>query len=96
MKERISKGIKMVIAVFIITMIGTLCAFGISMYAVYLTSQVSGEKLLTLNSELGYKYATTYQWWQTAAVIAVIAALVLWGIFIAVLVHRHKKKKNRN
>lgn len=89
------KEIEMIIAVFILTMFGTICACVISIYAVYLSSQVSGEKLLTLNSELGYKYATTYQTWQMAAVISVIAAVVLWIIFIVLFVRRRKKKKHK-
>ncbi len=89
------KEIEMIIAVFILTMIGTICACVISIYAVYLSSQVSGEKLLTLNSELGYKYATTYQTWQMAAVISMIVAVVLWIIFIVMFVRRRKKKMRK-
>ena len=66
----------------IISLLGTLAAIGCTSYAVYITSQVSGEKLLTLNSELGYRYATTYRDWQSYAAISVIAAVVLWIIFI--------------
>ena len=83
----------MVILFLIFAVIGTVAAIGISSYAMYITSQVSGEKLLTLNSELGYKYATTYHSFQIAAVIFVAAAVVLWIIFFMILIRRHKKKK---
>ena len=82
----------MIILMLILSLIGTAAAVGITVYAVYITSQVSGEKLLTLNSELGYKYATTYHNWQTAAMIAV-AAVVLWILFIFILIRRHKKRR---
>ncbi len=83
----------MIILMLILSLIGTAAAVGITVYAVYITSQVSGEKLLTLNSELGYKYATTYHNWQTAAMIAVAAAVVLWILFIFILIRRHKKRR---
>lgn len=83
----------MVIVCLILALLGTIAAGSISAYAMYITSQVSGEKLLTINSELGYKYATTYHNWQIAALITVIVAVVLWALFVLALIRRHKKRK---
>ena len=85
----------MVIIMLIISLLGTFAAIGCTTYAVYITSHVSGEKLLTLNSELGYRYATTYRDWQGYAAISVIAAVVLWIIFIFILVKKHKKRRKK-
>lgn len=86
----------MIIVMFILTIILTLVAGGICSYAAYITAQISGEKLLTLNSELGYKYATTYHSWQTASVISVAVIVVMWIIFIIMLLRRHKNKRRMN
>lgn len=83
----------MVIIILIISLLVTITAIGSTTYAIYVTSQVSGEKLLSLNSELGYRYATTYHNWQIFAIVSVIAAVVLWIIFIFILIKRRKKRK---
>ena len=44
----------------IIQILLTLAGAGVIGYSIYLTIQVSGDKLLTLDSELGYRYATSY------------------------------------
>ena len=43
----------------IIQILLTLAGAGVIGYSIYLTIQVSGDKLLTLDSELGYRYATS-------------------------------------
>lgn len=86
----------MIIVLFLITIFITLVAGGITGYAMHITSLVSGEKLLTLNSRLGYQYATTYHSWQIAAGVAAGVAVLAWVVFILVLIkHHNKKKKNR-
>lgn len=77
-------------------MICTATAASIVVYAIYISSQVSGENLLRINADLGYKYATTYHGWQIAAVIAVIIAVVLWMITIIWFVKRRRARQELN
>jgi ABC-type spermidine/putrescine transport system permease subunit I len=83
------------IVMLILSLIGTVATVIITLYASYITSQVSGERLLTINSELGYKYATTYHNWQLAAVVTVVMAVALWIIFVLLMIKRHKKSKQK-
>ena len=61
----------------IIQILLTLAGAGVIGYSIYLTIQVSGDKLLTLDSELGYRYATSYHRWQLYAGIAIVSLLIL-------------------
>ena len=74
----------------IIQILLTLAGAGVIGYSIYLTIQVSGDKLLTLDSELGYRYATSYHRWQLYAGIAIVSLLILWIVYI---LNRRSRKK---
>ena len=82
-----------VIIILILAILITGGAVAVASYASFITDKVSGENLLYMDVEKGYKYATTYHDWQLFGNIAVIVAIVVWIIFIIMLVVRHKKKK---
>lgn len=85
------------ILMLVFTLIITGVAIGIASYAAYITNMVSGEKLLYMDVEKGYKYATTFRDWQLYGNIAVIVAIAVWVIFIIFcVVKRRNKKKNRS
>ncbi len=75
----------------IIQILLTLAGAGVIGYSIYLTIQVSGDKLLTLDSELGYRYATSYHRWQLYAGIAIVSLLILWIVYI-LIVHAYRAK----
>ena len=86
----------MIIVLFLVTIIITLAAIAVCASSAHINSMVSGEKLLTLNSKLGYQYATTYHSWQIYATIAAIATVVVWVIFVCIFIkHRKKRKKQK-
>lgn len=76
----------------IISLILTVIAGGLSIYAFYITSQVAGDKLLMIDSVLGYRYATTYRMWQLIAGIAVVITVLFWLLTILIKIRKHKKK----
>ena len=78
----------------IIQILLTLAGAGVIGYSIYLTIQVSGDKLLTLDSELGYRYATSYHWWQLYAGIAIVSLLILWIVYI-LIVRAYRVKHRR-
>lgn len=78
----------------IIQILFTLAGAGVIGYSIYLTIQVSGDKLLTLDSELGYRYATSYHRWQLYAGIAIVSLLILWIVYI--LIVRAYRVKHRD
>lgn len=82
-----------VIISLIIAVLVTGGAIAIASYAGFLTEKVSGENLLYIDVEKGYKYATTFRDWQLYGNIAVAVAIVCWIIFIIILVKRIKKKR---
>ena len=75
----------------IILILLTLAGAGVIGYSIYLTIQVSGDKLLTLDSELGYRYATSYHRWQLYAGIAIVSLIILWIVYI-LIVHAYRTK----
>lgn len=79
----------------IIQILLTLAGAGVIGYSIYLTIQVSGDKLLTLDSELGYRYATSYHRWQLYAGIAIVSLLILWIVYIMIVrAYRVNTEKN--
>lgn len=79
----------------IIQILLTLAGAGVIGYSIYLTIQVSGDKLLTLDSELGYRYATSYHRWQLYAGIAIVSLLILWIVYILIVrAYRVNTEKN--
>ncbi len=85
----------MILALFLITIIITLAATAVCAYSLHINSMISGEKLLHLNSKLGYKYVSIYHTWQIYAMIAVIIAVVAWILFIIVFAKHRKKKRQQ-
>lgn len=80
----------------IIQILLTLAGAGVIGYSIYLTIQVSGDKLLTLDSELGYRYATSYHRWQLYAGIAIVSLLILWIVYILIVrAYRVKHREER-
>ncbi len=80
----------------IIQILLTLAGAGVIGYSIYLTIQVSGDKLLTLDSELGYRYATSYHRWQLYAGIAIVSLLILWSVYILIVrAYRVKHREER-
>ena len=80
----------------IIQILLTLAGAGVIGYSIYLTIQVSGDKLLTLDSELGYRYATSYHRWQLYAGIAIVSLLILWIVYIMIVrAYRVKHREER-
>lgn len=80
----------------IIQILLTLAGAGAIGYSIYLTIQVSGDKLLTLDSELGYRYATSYHRWQLYAGIAIVSLLILWIVYILIVrAYRVKHREER-
>ena len=63
----------------IIQVVITLAAAGVIGYSIFLTVQVSGDRLLTMDSTLGYRYAVAYRQWQLYAGIAI--AVLLFHLF---------------
>ena len=80
----------------IIQILLTFAGAGVIGYSIYLTIQVSGDKLLTLDSELGYRYAMSYHRWQLYAGIAIVSLLILWIVYIMIIrAYRVKHREER-
>ena len=62
----------------IIQVVITLAAAGVIGYSIFLTVQVSGDRLLAMDSTLGYRYAVAYRQWQLYAGIAIAVLLFLY------------------
>lgn len=77
----------------IIQVVITLAAAGVIGYSIFLTVQVSGDRLLTMDSTLGYRYAVAYRQWQLYAGIAIAVLLFLWVLYI--LAWRRYRMKHR-
>ena len=77
----------------IIQVVITLAAAGVIGYSIFLTVQVSGDRLLTMGSTLGYRYAVAYRQWQLYAGIAIAVLLFLWVLYI--LAWRRYRMKHR-
>ena len=77
----------------IIQVVITLAAAGVIGYSIFLTVQVSGDRLLTMDSTLGYRYAVAYRQWQLYAGIAIAVLLLLWVLYI--LAWRRYRMKHR-
>lgn len=75
----------------IIQVVITLAAAGVIGYSIFLTVQVSGDRLLTMDSTLGYRYAVAYRQWQLYAGIAIAVLLLLWVLYILAW-HRYRMK----
>lgn len=75
----------------IIQVVITLAAAGVIGYSIFLTVQVSGDRLLTMDSTLGYRYAVAYRQWQLYAGIAIAVLLLLWVLYILAW-HRYRIK----
>lgn len=48
--------------------------------AVYLTLQVSGDKLLRINSQVGYWMAVSYRWFIVAAICFLLITVLLFTL----------------
>ena len=77
----------------IIQVVITLAAAGVIGYSIFLTVQVSGDRLLAMDSTLGYRYAVAYRQWQLYAGIAIAVLLFLWVLYI--LAWRRYRMKHR-
>ena len=77
----------------IIQVVITLATAGVIGYSIFLTVQVSGDRLLTMDSALGYRYAVAYRQWQLYAGIAIAVLLFLWVLYI--LAWRRYRMKHR-
>lgn len=81
------------IILLVLTLTVTGVAIGMASYAAHITNMISGNKLLYISVEKGYKYATTYRNWQMSGNIAVAIAIVAWVLFIIYCIVKIKKKR---
>lgn len=81
------------ILMLVFTIIVTGAAIAIASYAGHITDMVSGDKLLYMEVDKGYKYAMTYRDWQLYGNIAVAVAIVVWIIFIFICISKIRKKR---
>ncbi len=75
---------------FILTVVCGALAVVFDIVAVCMQVQVSGEKLLTMDSHWGYILAVNYRWVTLAAVILTVSALAMLTAYI---LYRRKRKK---
>ena len=76
---------------FILTVVCGALAVVFDIVAVCMQVQVSGEKLLTMDSHWGYILAVNYRWVTLAAVILTVSALAMLTAYI---LYRRKRKKD--
>ena len=75
---------------FILTVVCGALAVVFDIAAVCMQVQVSGEKLLTMDSHWGYILAVNYRWVTLTAVILTVSALAMLTAYI---LYRRKRKK---
>lgn len=76
---------------FILTVVCGALAVVFDIAAVCMQVQVSGEKLLTMDSHWGYILAVNYRWVTLTAVILTVSALAMLTAYI---LYRRKRKKD--
>lgn len=74
----------------ILTIVCAALAAVLDITALCMQVQVSGERLLTMDSRMGYLLAVSYRWVTLAAVIFTVAAAAL---VVAYILSRKKRKR---
>lgn len=83
----------MALILLVLSMIATVVASVVCKHALFMTRQISGDKLLFIDSEKGYIYATAYEKWQIYGNIIFTIMLLLWILFFIDVVSILKKRR---